>query len=85
LYTPKYGEEWTLSQIMPAGGYIALCVIAALCLVAAVAFLVFFFRKKGERKLGVRYGKALFFTASVGLALSGIIWIVTLVTGFLPQ
>ena len=79
---PKYGENFSMSQTMPAGGYAALCVCSAICLLGALAFLIFFCGEKGEKKGGVVHGKAFFFASSVGFALCGIQWIITLITGF---
>ena len=65
---------------MPQGGYIALCVLSALCLVGAVLFLVFYRREKGGK--GIKWGKAFFLAAAVGFFICAVEWIVTLVLGF---
>ena len=81
-YAPVYGEDFTMKQVLPAGGYVALCAVAAVALVAALGCLVFFGRRKEEKAFGVRYGKVFFLAASVGIALCASEWGIALSSGF---
>lgn len=74
-----YGDV-SISSIVPRGGYIALCVLSALCLVGAVLFLALFRREKGGK--GIKWGKVFFLAAAVGFFICAVEWIVTLVLGF---
>lgn len=74
LESTGHGSLSSLSH----GGYLALVIISALCLAGALAFLIFF-DKRGNRKGGVKHAKLFFLAAGVGIAVSAIEWIATLV------
>ncbi len=86
LLTQQYGEV-PFSALLPKGGYIALTVVAALCLVAAVCFLVLFGRRKeGYMKREdwrMKEGKTFVLPALAGVFVCAVQWIVMLVTGFI--
>ena len=67
---------------LPTGAYLSLVIVSALCLVGVLVYLLVFERRKNV-KGGVHEGKAFFFSSAVGIAVCAIVWLVTLVTGFL--
>ena len=75
------GYETEGGWTMPFGWNVGLCVASAVCLAAALVWLVFL-DKKGSRKGGVKNGKTFFFAAATGVAVCAVQWIVVLVTGF---
>ena len=78
VLNPKYGENWSLAQVLPTGGYVALLVVASLCLVGTLVYLIAF-DKRNMRAGGAKYKKAFFFAAAVGIAVFAIQWILALV------
>lgn len=81
-YAPVYGESWSLTDIMPKGGFIALCAVAGVCLAGALVFLVFFDRRNGQRG-GIKAGRVFFFAAAVGILVCAVEWLAVLLTGFI--
>ena len=79
LTSTGYGLEggWA----MAAGAKIGVCVASAVCLAGALAYLVFL-DKNNRRKGGIKYGRAFFPAAAVGIAVCAVQWIVVLITGF---
>lgn len=77
VYNPLYGENWSLTQILSTGGYIALLVVSALCLVSTLVYLIWF-DKRNHRCGGVKHGKSFFFGAAVGIAVFAVQWILVL-------
>lgn len=77
VYDPLYGENWSLTQILSAGGYIALLVVSALCLAGTLVYLIWF-DKRNHRCGGVKHGKSFFFGAAVGIAVFAVEWIMVL-------
>ena len=75
------GYETEGGWTMPLGWNIGLTVASAVCLAAALVYLIFF-DKNNARKGGVKDGKPFFFGAAVGIAVCAVTWIVTLVSGF---
>ncbi len=72
-----YGDSLGLSQ----GGSIALYVVSGICLAGTLIYLIFFDRRNVQ-KGGVKFGKAFFLAAGVGLLVCGAEWIAVLVQGF---
>lgn len=68
-------------SVLSKGGYIALMVTSAICLIGALVFLIGF-DKNGNQKGGVKDAKAFFLAAAVGLAVCAVEWIFAFVTGF---
>ncbi len=81
VYSPRFPEGFSLIDLMGRGGYIALCAVSAVCLVAAVLFLAI--DGKGAKKTGVKGGKTFFSGAAIGLAVFAVEWVATLATGVL--
>ena len=79
LESTGYGTAWQMSL----GAYIAVQVVASLCLLGSVAFLVFFRRRDFQKGKPV-HGKKFAFGAIAGIAVCAIQWLVLLVVGFLP-
>lgn len=67
---------------MPQAWNIGLCAASAVCLAAALAFLVFFDRKTNQ-KGGIKDGKVFFLAAAAGIAVCAVQWVVVLVSGFI--
>lgn len=82
VYSPVYGENWSIGDIMPVGGLIALCVTSGLCLAGSLAYLIFFDRKT-NRKGGVKGGKLFFPAAAVGVTVCAVEWLAVLIEGFI--
>lgn len=68
--------------LMPQGWNIALTAASAVCLVAVLAYLVFF-DKSNARKGGVKDAKYFFFAAAVGIAVCAVQWFAVLISGFI--
>ena len=76
-FNPVYGENWSLMQLMPLGGYIALLVLSALSLIGTLVYLALFDKGNVVRG-GIRHGKPFFTAASIGIAICAIQWIAVL-------
>lgn len=82
VYAPVYGANFSMTDLMPAGGFIGLCVASGLCLVASLVYLVFFDRSN-RRSGGVKEGKSFFLAAAVGLLVCAVEWGAVLIAGFI--
>lgn len=71
-----------LGAVLSTGGYIALCAVSGVCLVAALVYLLVVDRKKNERG-GVKEGKTFFLMAAVGIGICALEWIFAFVEGCL--
>ena len=67
---------------LPTGGYLALIITSAICLVASLVFLIVF-DKRGNQKGEVKHGKLFFLAAGVGIAVCAVEWVASLVQGFI--
>ncbi len=76
LESVGYGTAWTI----PWGGYLALCLVSAACLLGTMVYLVFF-DCNGNRKGGVKYGKVFALALCSGIAFCAVQWIAMLVEG----
>ena len=79
LTATGYGVEggWT----MPLGWNIGLTAASAVCLAAALVYLIVF-DKNHRQKGGVKDGRHFFLAAAVGIAVCAVQWLVVLITGF---
>lgn len=79
LTATGYGVEggWT----MPLGWNIGLTAASAVCLAAALVYLIVF-DKNHRQKGGVKDGRYFFLAAAVGIAVCAVQWLVVLITGF---
>lgn len=68
---------------IPQGAKLPVYLTAGVVLLGVLVFLIFFAKGNAEGK-GVREGKRYFLSAFVGIGICALLWIVTLVTGFLP-
>lgn len=80
-FAPGAGEDVVLREVLPAGGYAALCAVAAVCLVGSVVFTALFRRKKEEDNVKIEEGKAFFLAAAVGIGVCALFWILALANG----
>ena len=78
LEATGYGASWDFGF----GGYLAICLVSAACLVGVLVFLLFF-DKNNAQKGGVKHGKIFFLAAAVGIAVSAVEWIALFVQGLL--
>lgn len=76
-FNPVYGENWSLMQVLPLGGYIALVILSALCLLGTLIYLIVFDKSNATRG-GIRHGKLFFTAASIGIAICAVQWIAVL-------
>ncbi len=67
---------------LPLGGYLALVITSALCLVGTLVFLIFF-DKRNNRKGGVKDGKIFLLGAGAGIIVCAVVWLATFIGGCL--
>lgn len=76
VFASCFGEDWK----MPMVALIPVLVVSALLFLGALAFLIFF-DKRNNQKGKIKYGKRFFFTASAGIGICVIRWVVALIAG----
>ena len=75
IFDSKFGFLSKISE----GGAIAVYIVSAVCLVAALAYLIFFDRKSDRKKEGAI--KPFLFSALVGLILCAVVWVANFAVG----
>ena len=76
IFDSKFGFLSKISE----GGAIAVYIVSAVCLVAALAYLIFFDRKSDRKKEGAI--KPFIYPALPGIILCALMWILNFASGF---